>query len=324
MKIQALLLTVGFVSLIYGGASLGQKAPPHSQAEKLFARAKADDFGGDSSCAGCHAEKAAAFKHSPHAAYMIDPKLPLDKKGCEGCHGPAGLHQAEKDPENISFTKMSPKESSAACLRCHEQTLSEKHWKRTAHSEAGLSCVSCHQIHPDSTNELQEKKAQKPDPRTALFVARVEQPTMLLKADQPTLCGQCHGPEISKFRLNSHHPIPEGRMNCSDCHNPHPDKKAHVNQASNKEACVTCHAEYAGPFVFEHEPVAGHTGAGCLECHNPHGSNNPKMLNSFSRGLCGQCHTDHLSQHHPGQTCWSAGCHSSPHGSNTDPTFRQP
>ena len=113
-------------------------------------------------------------------------------------------------------------------------------------------------------------------------------------------------------------------MLCSDCHNAHPTKNDKLRQTATKDACVSCHSEFAGPFVHEHDPVAGFTGKGCAECHKPHGSHNPKMLNSFSRGLCAQCHTDKLSTHYPGRTCWTAGCHVASHGSNTDGRFLQP
>lgn len=324
MRTQALLLGIGIASLVIGTVSLAQKQQPHSQAEKLFARAKTDDFIGEQGCANCHPDKVTNFKKSPHAAFMSDSKLPLDKKGCEGCHGPGGIHQAEQNPEVLSFTKMTPKEASAACLRCHEQTMSESHWKKTAHAAAGLTCVNCHQIHSDSPNDLDNKLAQKPDARTPAYVARVENANLMLKADERTLCGKCHQSQLSQFRLNSHHPIPEGRMQCTDCHNPHPDKNSRLSQRTNKDTCVTCHAEYAGPFVFEHDPVSGHAGNGCQECHQPHGSNNPELLNSFSRGVCGQCHTDKMSNHNPFQTCWAAGCHASPHGSNTSDKFFTP
>ena len=269
-------------------------------------------------------EKVNNFKNSPHAALVADSHAPLGKHGCEACHGPGFIHRADNNAEVISYTKMDPKESAAACLRCHEKTLSESHWKKTAHADAGLTCVSCHQIHTDSENPLAAKTAQLKDTRSVVFAAKVEPNNLMLKAPENVLCGQCHAGEVAKFRLNTHHPIPEGRMNCSDCHSVHPTKHSTMDAKQSKDACVKCHSEYAGPFVYEHEPVAGNTGGGCLECHNPHGSSNPSMLNSFSRGLCAQCHSDKLSNHHPGLSCWSAGCHVSTHGSNTDPTFRQP
>jgi predicted CXXCH cytochrome family protein len=323
MKVQAVILSLGIGMLLYGAANADQSTKSADQARKLFARAKADDFMGDEGCVDCHGEKAKSFKQSPHAAFMSDPKLPNDKRGCEGCHGPGFIHQADENAEVIAFRKMDPKESAAACLRCHESTLSESHWKRSEHARSNLSCVSCHQIHPDSESGFEKgtvDKGKVGDTKKPLFVARI-QPHNLLKADEATLCGSCHGAQVAEFRLANHHPIPEGRMQCSDCHNAHPSKKEKIGKSFEKDKCVKCHSEVAGPFVHEHDPVAGHTGSGCAECHKPHGSSNPKMLNSFSRGLCAQCHTEKLARHFPGQTCWSAGCHVAPHGSNTSPNL---
>ncbi len=322
MKVQVLFLAAGIALLSYGFTGSPQNKGA-SQAERLFARATPDDYMSDAGCAECHDGIAKNFPSSPHAALVSDPSLPLDKKGCQGCHGPGNIHQAEEDAEVISFRKMTPKESAAACLRCHAQTLSENHWKRTEHARADLSCVSCHQIHTDTdpaweTHALKKGKAG--DPRTPMFVAKVD-PKAMLKADEATLCGQCHPSTIAEFRTSNHHPVPEGRVVCSDCHTPHPTKDAKLTHDSLKGKCVTCHTDKAGPFTFEHDPVAGFTGNGCQECHRPHGANNPKMLNSVTRGLCAQCHTDKLATHYPGRTCWNAGCHVASHGSNTDPRF---
>ncbi len=321
MKFQALFLAVGIAMLSLGFSGTLQ-SKSGSQAEKLFARAKPDDFMNEEACAECHAGKAKNFPASPHASLVSDEKLPPEKRGCQGCHGPGRIHQAEKNAEVISFTKMSPKESSAACLRCHEKTMAPSHWKRTEHARADLSCVSCHQIHTDSDNGLAHATNKK-DPRTPIFAAKVN-PKLMLKADEPTLCGSCHPATLGEFRGANHHPVPEGRIACSDCHATHPTKDSKVNHDALKGKCVSCHTEKAGPFLYEHDPVAGFTGNGCQECHKPHGTNNAKMLNSVTRGLCAQCHTDKLAQHYPGQTCWTAGCHVASHGSNSDPRFLKP
>lgn len=318
MKFQALFLAVGICMLTFGLAGVTQSKGT-SQAEKLFARATPDDYMSEAGCAECHGGISKNFPASPHAALMSDENLPLDKRGCQGCHGPGHIHQAEDNPEVISFTKMSPQESSAACMRCHQDTMTKNHWKGTEHARADLACVSCHQIHTDTDAALTHATKKK-DPRTPVFVAKVD-PKLMLKADEPTLCGSCHPGTLAQFRGASHHPVPEGQMVCSDCHTPHPSKASKVNVDAVKDKCVTCHTEKAGPFVYEHDPVAGFGGDGCQECHKPHGSNNPKMLNSVTRGLCAQCHTDKLAQHYPGQTCWTAGCHVASHGSNTDPRF---
>lgn len=290
------------------------------EADRIMARAKTGDFRGDQWCASCHPAIAKNFEGSGHAAYMHAEGVPLAKKGCEGCHGSGNIHMATENGEVIAFRKMTPKESAAACLRCHEPTLSEAHWKRTAHAQADLSCVSCHKIHPDTDPawEPSAMKRGKADPVKPIFTARPN-PKALLKADEATLCGQCHAPQLMEFKGGTHHPVPEGKMVCSDCHSPHPTKETKLRKDPTRDACATCHTERAGPFVFEHDPVAGISGDGCVECHKPHGANNPKMLNSTTRGLCGQCHTDLLTSHFPGRSCYAAGCHVAVHGSNSSP-----
>ncbi len=36
-----------------------------------------------------------------------------------------------------------------------------------------------------------------------------------------TVCYQCHADVRGQFELPSHHPVPEGRMDCTLCHSPH-------------------------------------------------------------------------------------------------------
>ena len=104
---------------------------------------------GSVGCAECHESKFNNVNQSPHAMFMTNTDLPDSKRGCEGCHGPGKIHQAENNAEVISFRKMDPKEASAACLRCHEKTLDQAHWKRTEHAQANVSGVDSHQIPPD-------------------------------------------------------------------------------------------------------------------------------------------------------------------------------
>ncbi len=321
MKFQALFLILGIAMLAFGFEG-GAQSKGSSKADKLFARATEDDYMSDQGCMECHESKSAHWAESPHAALVSASDLPLDKKGCQGCHGPGYIHQAEENAEVLSFAQMTPKDASATCLRCHEKTLDQSHWKKTDHARAGLSCVSCHQIHTDTEPDLGQTTKRR-DSRAVMFVAKAD-PKAMLKSDEATLCGSCHASAIAEFRGANRHPVPEGRMVCSDCHSAHPSKTATVKHDVLKGKCVTCHTEKAGPFVFEHDPVAGFTGEGCQECHRPHGSNNPKMLNSVTRGLCAQCHTDKLAGHYPGQTCWNSGCHVASHGSNTDPRFLHP
>jgi len=57
---------------------------------------------------------------------------------------------------------------------------------------------------------------------------------------------------------------------------------------NNEEACLKCHSDKRGPFVYEHAPVRVD---GCETCHMPHGSTNSRLLRRpvvFT--LCLECH----------------------------------
>lgn len=300
-----------------------KKEPPFPL--NLFAQAKASDFIGEKECADCHRAYVESFERSPHAAYVRHPNLPADKRGCEACHGPGEFHLEEvKDlTKVVHFEKAKPKEIASACLRCHAETMRLAHWNRTPHAQAEVACTSCHQIHrgvePATLPAIETTRM----PKAPVFVASLS-PKRLLKGDEVALCSSCHRKEAAEFRRNFHHPVPEGRMTCTECHDIHPNRTATKRIQPLKGMCVTCHAEVAGPFVFTHDPVVGGTGEECLECHRPHGSNNPRLLKAFSRGLCNQCHTDKANNHFPGHTCWNSGCHPAIHGSNSDMFLRRP
>ncbi len=88
------------------------------------------------------------------------------------------------------------------------------------------------------------------------------------------------------MRLASHHPLPEGKMACVSCHNPHGGIEGNLKADSSEELCARCHVEKVGPFANEHPPVAD----SCLNCHLPHGSANDKLLKQAPPYLCVSCH----------------------------------
>ena len=154
----------------------------------------------------------------------------------------------------------------------------------------------------------------------------------------PATCFQCHLATRGEFALPQHHPVGEGRMNCIQCDDPHGGdaRKAAggLAMARLNETCAACHREQTRPFVFEHEALH----EGCTVCHNPHGSVNRKFLVQSDANLCLRCHAQvqgggvaagevfigkipHADLLRQG-TCWSAGCHTSVHGSNVDPRMR--
>ena len=93
------------------------------------------------------------------------------------------------------------------------------------------------------------------------------------------------------------------------------------------EACLQCHAEMRGPFLWEHAPAR----EDCTLCHDAHGSSHRPLLVSRVPYLCQRCHLNvqhpsklfDLLQHRrrrasrsarPEQAC--ARCHRAVHGSN--------
>jgi DmsE family decaheme c-type cytochrome len=115
-------------------------------------------------------------------------------------------------------------------------------------------------------------------------------------------------------------PLREGKMTCTDCHNPHGTftPKLLVGNSVN-DTCYRCHAEKRGPFLWEHAPVREN----CLNCHEPHGSNHDKLLKIARPRLCQRCHIERFHPTTP-QTPTSRfvfnrscqNCHSQIHGSN--------
>ena len=146
----------------------------------------------------------------------------------------------------------------------------------------------------------------------------------------PSTCFQCHLDKKVQFRLPFHHPLLEGKMSCADCHSAHGEEVRPWSATSLKdinEACFKCHKDQRGPFVWEHEALR----EGCTTCHQVHGSINDKMLIARDSNLCLRCHTQMnfptigKSSHAtrlPQGTCFSAGCHTAPHGSNFDDHLR--
>jgi DmsE family decaheme c-type cytochrome len=114
----------------------------------------------------------------------------------------------------------------------------------------------------------------------------------------------------------SRHPILEGKVKCSDCHNPHGTPSHGMIKADNvNQLCYKCHADKRGPFVWEHAPVEEN----CLICHNAHGASHTKLTVAKVPNICQDCHD---ASRHPGQI-WDtkAGFPGSPGSSSQSSRF---
>jgi DmsE family decaheme c-type cytochrome len=117
---------------------------------------------------------------------------------------------------------------------------------------------------------------------------------------QTEVCFTCHKEQRAQMNRLSHHPVPEGEMTCTSCHNLHDDNPKSLIESSTNDTCYTCHMEKRGPFVHNHQPVQ----EDCAICHQPHGTATPTLLKQRAPFLCQECHSN---TGHPANTAfWQA------------------
>lgn len=296
------------------------------------ARASADDnYVGTETCAACHETQFKIFEGTKHGKLHTLASWKGKVVGCESCHGPGKAHvESSGDVTKIiSFKRLDSKTISESCLACHAGKETHNNFRRGEHWRNNVGCTECHTAHgpppgnftTGSITFVGDVAAQKPGQATRA----------MLRANEPQLCMTCHSETKAQFSKPFHHKVLEGTMNCSDCHNAHGgfEQKQTKLAVGADAACIKCHSNKQGPFVFEHAPLKVE---GCAACHTPHGSANPKMLKRNSvRQLCFECHSSISDQFAPDvpsfhnqavlryQNC--TVCHAAIHGSNTSSTF---
>lgn len=270
---------------------------------------------GADTCLGCHDDESPSYsakalfkgKH----AHRGDKRSPFGAGGlqCEACHGPGAAHSAKGSKKNLTTNSfkadsfLTVDERNQPCLGCH-QDQSRNAWHGGAHDRSKVSCADCHRMHVDR------------DP-------------VLVKATQPDVCLSCHIKQRADFQKPSAHPLRNGAMGCSDCHNAHgASGPAMLNKPTLNQTCFSCHTDKRGPVLWEHAPVA----EDCSLCHTSHGSVRAALLTKSPPLLCQQCHSSagHPSLPRTGASLPAGGaggsvflvagsctnCHSQVHGSN--------
>jgi len=257
-------------------------------------------FVGAKACLTCHTGQAASFEKTLMGRIGKTQKGKFD---CENCHGPGSAHVKAGGgrgvggiisfrPEDQSRTA---EENNAVCLTCHEKG-DRTYWNGSTHETRGLMCTNCHTVMKE--------------------VSRKRQLKTVFEADT---CFQCHKDRRAQMARSSHMPLREGKMTCSNCHNPHGSfTEALLRENSINDNCYKCHAEKRGPFLIEHAPVREN----CANCHDPHGSVNEYLLKVSRPKLCFECHGfGHGGTGGPaavqavGRSCQN--CHNAVHGTNS-------
>jgi predicted CXXCH cytochrome family protein len=248
----------------------------------------AEEYAGEQACAACHSEKSAQFAYNVHAR-LKDFELRGHASKCEACHGPGAKHvEASGDVKFIGgFKGKEAVESARACLGCHAQDKAAD-WQGGEHAMAGLTCSNCHVIHqsrrviPPTANALlgiSPGKPNAPPSRASLVKPEAE------------LCYDCHREKRAQMNYTSHHPVREGRMRCSSCHDVHGSEPGLLASTEGQNTlCTKCHPSKQGPFLFEHAAVE----EGCNTCHEPHGAVAANLLKQNEPFLCLQCHEAHF------------------------------
>ncbi len=134
------------------------------------------------------------------------------------------------------------------------------------------------------------------------------------------MCEGCHQEVKAAFSLPNHHPVPEKKVFCTDCHDPHGSAtEKSLRRDTVKATCTQCHTEKEGPFAYEHADLTDD----CRACHTPHGSVNNNLLTQREPFLCLQCHPTHnsslsMSSTEQKQAFYTrcSDCHSQLHGSD--------
>ena len=298
-----------WVALLFAAAMLGQGGTALAQAP------------GPEVCKGCH-EPAVNFYESSVHGQKGNVRGPANAGQCSTCHGDGTEHVKAGGGRGVGGIKnpggksasMSADDKNAICMSCHAGGSARMHWDTSTHQARGNSCTSCHTMH--------------------------QKDKVLTKVTQPEVCFNCHKQQRVDVNRTFRHPILEGKVACSDCHNAHGSiGRALMKRDSVTDTCYQCHAEKRGPFVHQHDPVT----EDCSICHNPHGTVADSMLKVRPPFLCHSCHSPHggltpqvrgqpgtatgtLTGKHPiiitqGRGCLN--CHTQIHGGN-NPAFIRP
>jgi DmsE family decaheme c-type cytochrome len=257
-------------------------------------------------CQACHAPYFESYRAHPHGT-KADQRTPANAGECAACHGDGTAHVQAGGGKGVGGvlnlgpkSPLRPEERSKVCLTCH-QGGTRMHWQGDRHAAADVACTNCHTVH--------------------------SRDRVLARFTQADVCLSCHLQQRAELNRPSRHPIREGQITCSQCHNPHGSVgPKQLVRATINETCYTCHAEKRGPFLWEHPPAR----EDCTNCHTAHGSIHTPLLKARGPWLCQQCH---LAPMHP-STVYSGrsvppfgaaqqvlahncmNCHSQVHGSN--------
>jgi len=315
-----LILCLAILAIVLSGCESLKSSRailPMKEYERMIAGRLDANYVGTATClSACHYHD--RIKRDFDASTMgvqLSKKSGMPLVDCESCHGPGSLAIEGITPEKVEEDAKAGKQTacnyktlidlkelpaqakSLICLKCHtaNATFNLHNWNAGIHAISEVSCSDCHNVHAGPDLKVKPREVYE-------------------------MCEKCHQDVKAQFSLPSHHPVPERRVFCTDCHDPHgTDAGDLLRKGTVKETCTQCHAEKEGPFLFEH---AENT-EDCRTCHSSHGSVNNNLLNVAVPFLCLQCHPGHRTGTNSAQLeskgafyTRCTDCHSQIHGTD--------
>jgi predicted CXXCH cytochrome family protein len=169
---------------------------------------------------------------------------------CYRCHGDmadlekiAGPHQIA-GPNGFNCTTCHDShgnivESSRTelCMQCHKADSPTMAWHSSTHALMGVACTDCHNPHPRAGVQKFVQTSGVDLAHTHLSNTK----RRAMSVQEPDVCFKCHGKIFGQTRLPSHHPIREGKMVCSDCHDGHGQREGNLKAEHTNLLCLRCH-----------------------------------------------------------------------------------
>jgi predicted CXXCH cytochrome family protein len=316
MRIHCKAFTLAFLSLVLCVPCIaGEKSQYSISTFAKYVEIPGATAMGSDTCTTCHDQIGKDYRHAYHAQQGVE---------CEQCHGPGSLHvQGGGDVSKIiSFRQRPSADANGVCLSCHVRDASVRNWMTGPHASNKVRCIDCHQTHTYKKPELPTAAsfAGAADVMSPAHVTNVEdlvpeaKPIMQPRWQANDACLRCHESERGQMSLPYHHPLREGKMSCADCHDPHGGPTGNnLRVANTNQLCLSCHAQYRGPFAYQHPPVTEN----CMLCHTAHGSPNTNLLSVSEPALCLQCHAGHHNGAGLPLADRCTNCHGSIHGTDT-------
>lgn len=303
LALLAACLFVGVMSGMHGDVFSAPESEGSSEMPRI-----------SSACLDCHDGRDTTLTGTTHHLMAEHLDGPEARVACTDCHAGDSRHW-EESPTEYAMTnpsKVSAMHQAKICSRCHQNAHQQNMLEKNVHMANDVNCSACHKIH-ETTHPASRHEA-------------------LLKTAESGLCLSCHTDVEGQFARSFRHPVHDGIVKCSECHMTL-DQTARELSLNGTNACLKCHAEFAGPFPYEHQATVDYSTeeGGCLTCHEPHGSNLPRMLKQPYETphfqLCTQCHgvpPRHNANANHG-TMWAGlacnTCHTDIHGSYDSPHF---